>query len=113
MSDVRLLVLGVRVGDRGVTGEVVFLVREERVPLERLRPGDRIILPTGRRVVFERLDEYDDGFVVRWWRPAERGEPGHRGGKNHVDAVHDEHDGRCLGSLMLMGAGETVRVDRG
>jgi len=89
------------------------LVREEHVPIEELRPGDRIILPTGQRVTFERIDEYDDGLVVRWWRRAERGDPGNRGGKQHADAIANEWDGKYLGSLRPMQRGDTVKVDRG
>lgn len=91
----------------------LFVVRTEHVPIEQLREGDRLILPGGRRVEFERLDEYDDGFVVRWWRIAERGEPGHPGWKNHVTAVADEYNGRFYGSFPAEPAGSTVLVDRG
>lgn len=90
----------------------LYLLKEELVPIEQLRPGDRIILPTGQRVIFDRVDEYEDGFIVRWWRRAEHGEPGHRGGKRHEDAISDEWDGKYLGSLRLMQRGETVKVAR-
>lgn len=92
----------------------LYLVREELVPVEELRAGDRLILPTGLRVIFERVDEYEDRvLIVRWWRRAERGEPGHRGGKQHADAIGHEWDGRYLGSLVLQRRGDLVRVDRG
>ena len=90
----------------------LHLVREEHVPIEKLRAGDRLILPGGRRVIFERLDDYDDCLVVRWWRRAEHGEAGHRGGKNHAEAIGDEWDGKYLGSLRPMRRGDTVRVER-
>lgn len=90
----------------------LYLLREEHVPVEELRAGDRLILPSGTRVNFERVDESDEGLVVRWWRRAERGEPGHPGGKQHADAVSDEWNGRYYGSLRLMQRGETVKVDR-
>lgn len=91
----------------------VFLVREEAVPAGELRRGDRLILPSGRRVTVDRVDEFDDGLIVRWWRPAERGEPGFRGGKQHADAVSDEWDGRYLGSTLPVLASHVFRVDRG
>jgi len=91
----------------------LYVLREEQVPIEELRPGDRIVLPSGQRVTFDRLDEYDDGYVVRWWRRAEHGEPGHRGGKRHTEAIGDEWDGKYLSSLRLMRLGETMKVDRG
>lgn len=91
----------------------LYLLKEELVPIEQLRQGDRIILPRGGRVNFDLIDEYDDGLVVRWWRRAEHGEPGHRGGRQHADKVGDEWNGRYYGSLRLMQRGETVKVDRG
>lgn len=90
----------------------LYLVVEELVPVEELRPGDRLILPLGQRVTVERVDRYDGGFVVRWWRLAEHGEPGHRGAKHHVDRVNDEWDGRYLGSTILVPPGRCWRVDR-
>lgn len=90
------------------------LVREENVPVDELRPGDRIILPTGARVTFERTDTYDDSIVVvRWWRPAQHGEPGSRGGRTLRDELAEGCDGRYLGSLLPMLPDETVRVDHG
>lgn len=91
----------------------LYIVREESVPLNELRPGDRLILPGGRRVNFERLDEYDSGFVVRWWRPADRGEPGYRTRGRFERPALDEHDGRVLGSFVTLPAGSRVLVDRG
>ncbi len=93
----------------------LFLVRSEPVPVEELRKGDRLILPNGRRVNFERVDTYDDGatLIARWWRPAERGEPGHPGGKNLVGVADDVHDGRYLGSLVAVPPGHCWMVDRG
>jgi len=82
------------------------LVREELVPVEQLRPGENVILPMGVRVTVERVDEYDGVFVVRWWRLAERGEPGWR--TQGPDAL----DGRYLGSLIGVPAGHCWRVDR-
>lgn len=80
--------------------------------MEQLRPGDRVVLQFGRRVTVERVDRYDDRFVVRWWRDAERGEPGHPGGKNRVDDVNGAFDGRYFGSMMPVEAGYCWRVDR-
>lgn len=91
---------------------VLALVREEFVRVEELRPKDVVVLPSSRRVTVERVDEYDGSFFVRWWRSAERGEPGHRGGKNHEE-VRDASDGRYLGSIGPMRRGETVTVHRG
>jgi hypothetical protein len=95
-----------------VTDHLV-LVREESVRVDELRPGDLIILQSGTRVEFERLDEYDEGVVPRWWRTAARGEPGHPGGKDKRFMTNGEYDGRYLGSLVLMQPSDTVRVDRG
>ena len=92
----------------------LYLVRELSVPVEALRGGETLILPSSRRVIVESVDTFDDGtFVVRWWRRADRGEPGHRGGKHHGDHVGADADGRYLGSLLPMRRAETVRVARG
>jgi hypothetical protein len=96
-----------------VSAERLYLVREELVPVEQLRVGDEVILPSGRCVTVETVDEYDHFVVVRWWRRAEQGEPGHRGGKNHADAIRDEWDGRYLGSLQPHQRGDLIRVARG
>jgi hypothetical protein len=92
---------------------VLALVREEAVPVEQIRPKDVIVLPRKRRVTVERVDEYDNGFVVRWSRLAEHGEPGHRGGKTIAEKDRDAASGRYLGSLKLLQRGETVTVTRG
>lgn len=90
----------------------LFLVREDLVPVEDVRPGDRLILPSGARVTVECVDSFDDGlFVVRWWRRAERGEPGHPGAKDLLD-FKESRDGRFLGSLMPVPAGHCWRIDR-
>lgn len=91
----------------------LYLLREEVVPVEQLRAGEKLILPGGRRVIVERVDEYDDVLVVRWWRRAEIGEPGHRGLRANSDLWGDANDGRYLGSLVPKKRGETVKVDRG
>ena len=74
----------------------LFLVREEHVPVEDLRPGQRLVLARGMYAVVERVDVYEtlgmetvENFVVRWKR------------------------GRDLGSFRPLLRGETVRVDRG
>lgn len=88
----------------------LYLVRSEPVPVEQLQPGDRVILPSGRIVTVERVDTYDDGLVVRWWRPAEQGEPG----RGHSAFGDDElrMDGRYYGSLMTVPAGHCWQVER-
>ena len=91
----------------------LYLVREEAVPVEQLRAGDRLKLPSGVLVTVERVDEYDDGFVVRWWRPAERGEPGHRGARQHAIACDDEWNGCYYGSTVAFPARHCLAVDRG
>jgi hypothetical protein len=63
------------------------------VPVEKLEPGMTIALPRGRRVRVERVDEYDDGYVVRWTRP---------------DSDHP--DGVQLGSLIPVPAGHEWTV---
>jgi hypothetical protein len=91
----------------------LYVVRTEDVPVTQLRDGDRLILPNGRRVTVERVDEFDDGFVVRWWRPADRGEPGHPGGKDKITQVADAFDGRYLGSTLTVPRSHCFMVDRG
>jgi hypothetical protein len=92
----------------------LFLVREEAVPVEQLQAGDRLILPNQRRVTVERVDFFHDvGFIVRWWRPADHGEPGHPGGKDKIANGRDAFDGRYLGSTVPAPAGHCWRVDRG
>lgn len=92
----------------------LFRVLQESVPVEQLREGDMLILPSARRVTVERVDEFDDGLVVRWWRPADRGEPGHRGREwNRPEVLTDAMDGRYLGSTLLMQRGDLLEVDRG
>lgn len=95
----------------------LFLVRHEPVPVEEIRPNDVLVLPNQRRVTVESVDVYgEDGdgevFVVRWWRPADRGEPGHRGGRNHAEAIRDEWDGRYRGSCMGVPRGHCWNLDR-
>ncbi len=86
------------------------LVRTEDVPVEDLRPGDSVILPNGRRVTVEYVESFDDGatLLVRWWRPAERDEPGHPGAKEKAEGL----DGRLLGSLIAVPPGHCWTVDR-
>jgi hypothetical protein len=92
----------------------LFIVRTEWVPLEQLEEGDLLILPSGMRVTVERVDEFDDGFVVRWWRVAAIGEPGHKGRQwNRPEAFSDAMDGRYLGSTLTVPAGTPFEVDRG
>lgn len=92
----------------------LFVVRREHVPVEQLVAGDVIVLPSTRRVTVEHVDEYDGFFIARWWRPAERGEPGHKGREwNRPEALSDAMDGRYLGSTMLLPAGHLIEVDRG
>lgn len=91
----------------------LYRVLEEAVPVEELRPGDTLILSGGRRVSFERVDEFDGACFVRWYRPADRGEPGHKGRAwNRNESITASMDGRYLGSMALMHYGENVRVDR-
>ncbi len=90
----------------------LFVVRTEHVPLEQLREGDLLILPGGRRVSVECVDEFDEGFVVRWWRPAQIGEPGHKG-RDWNRPLSDGMDGRYLGSTLTVQAGHLFEVDRG
>lgn len=78
------------------------------VAVQDLRPGDRLLLPTGARVVVEAVGTAADGLVVvRWWRHAGRGEPGFR----HHAETGDHCDGRYLGSLTARPPGSTVEVD--
>lgn len=84
------------------------LVRAEHVPVERVCPGDRLILPGGQRVTVERVDAYEDGsLVVRWSRPARKEEPG----AYRPDST-DPDNGRYLGSLQPLQRGDLVEVDR-
>jgi hypothetical protein len=75
----------------------------EVLPVERVAQGDVVVLPGGREVNVEAVVAYDHGLVVRWWRDAERGEPGDRtrGG-----------NGRYLGSLKPLQPGDGVLVRR-
>lgn len=92
----------------------LYIVRTENVPIERLQEGDRLILPNTQRVTVERVDEYDGGFIARWWRPALIGEVGHKGRQwNRPEALTDAMDGRYLGSTLLLPAGSLLEVDRG
>jgi hypothetical protein len=91
----------------------LYLVREENVPVEELQPGDKLLLARGRVVIVERVDEYDGGFVVRWWRRAEQGEPGHKGLKPNSDKFQSANDGRYLGSLIMVPRGHCWKVKRG
>lgn len=44
------------------------------MPVEQIREGDVVVLPSGRRVVVERVDVYDDdAYVVRWKAGSYRG----------------------------------------
>lgn len=53
------------------------LVREEPVVVEELRCGDRIVLPVSKeRRTVQRVDRFDDEYIVRCTRPAQRGDPG-------------------------------------
>jgi hypothetical protein len=62
-------------------------------------------------VTVEAVDDFDDGFIVRWWRLAERGEPGHKG-RDWNRPLSDAMDGRLLGSTLLVQAGHVFEVDR-
>ena len=69
-----------------------------KVRVDELQAGDVLVLPSGRRVTVEGVDDYDGDFVVRWWRPAERGEPGYKprvGSRGLGGGL----DGRYLGAL--------------
>lgn len=75
----------------------LYLVKEEAVPVEDVKPRMRVLLPGGGVVAVQRVDVYDtlgaeavENFVVRWCRSP-----------------------KDLGSLRPMLRGETVRVDRG
>jgi len=86
------------------SGEDLYVVRSQPVPVDELEPGMRLLLPGGREVTVERVDVYDDvGFVVRWFRPAERGEPGIP--RRDAETWMDAYDGRYLGSLIPVPAG--------
>ena len=88
----------------------LYVVRTEEVPVEKIVEGDTIVLPSGRQVTVDRVDEFDEGMVVRWFRRAETGEPGAtRGG---VEQVGDEYNGRYYGSLMCVPRGHTWTVTR-
>jgi hypothetical protein len=88
------------------------------VLVEKLRPGDVLVLPSGRRVTCERVDEYPDGdLIVRWWRPAAKGEPGWSGphgggGFAFGGAGAQPASGRYLGSFAPKRRGDLVRVER-
>lgn len=88
----------------------LYVVRTEHVPIERLQEGDLLILVDGARVTVERVDVYDNGLIVRWWRPAMAGEVGSKGRRMRFG---DLMDGRYLGSTMLLPAGSLLEVDRG
>jgi hypothetical protein len=89
------------------------------VPVEALRPGDVLLLPSGQTVNCERVDEYPDGdLMVRWWRPARRGEPGWRGALGYGthalgSAGVQPLSGRYLGSFAPKRRGDLIRVKRG
>lgn len=84
-----------------------------KVPVEQLRSGDVIELPNGRPVTVERVDEYEAGrwLIVRWWRLAERGEPGFRPIIVHV-GERGIDGGRYLGSLAPCVRGSLVTLVR-
>jgi hypothetical protein len=91
----------------------LYVVRSQQIPVEQLAPGQRIILPNGREVTIERVEEHerDDDtveYIVRWWRPAERGEPGYP--RHGAEPCGDEYDGRYLGSLIPVPAGHLWSV---
>lgn len=88
----------------------LYIVRSEPVPVENLREGDRLILPSGRLVTVERVDAYGDGLVVRWWRAAESGEPGHSRSSLFDDEIR--MDGRYYGSLRTVPPGHCWQVER-
>lgn len=75
--------------------------REKIVRADEVKEGDTLILLSGRPVTVDRVDTYDGQLVVRWSRPAERGEPGHIGGKGEalLDALEGGW-GRYLGSTI-------------
>lgn len=75
-----------------------------KVPVESLRPGDVVRTPTGQPVTVQRVDEHDGELVVRWWRPARRGEPGH--------GFPRGNDGRYLGSFAGRPRGSLIEVER-
>lgn len=71
------------------------------LPVEDLRRGDELELPLGRLVLVERVDRYDDTYVVRW----------------HVGPVYREPHPLAgqreqLGSLRPMLAGGLVKATR-
>lgn len=76
------------------------------VAVEDLEPGSTLILPKGQRVTVERVDEYDDQFVVRWYRRAQRGEPGFARPDDELAG-----DGRYFGSLVPVPVGHEWTVD--
>lgn len=88
----------------------LYVVLQESVPVEQLQEGDTLILVKGDRVTVERVDEYDEGLVVRWWRPAGNGEVGSKGRRMRFG---DLMDGRYLGSTLLVQRGHLFEVDRG
>jgi hypothetical protein len=76
--------------------------------VETIRAGDRLVLPAGRRVTVEAVVERDGLYTVRWFRPAERGDPGFR----DPDRPRGDHnDGRYLGSLIYVPAGATWEIE--
>lgn len=76
------------------------------VPVEDLEPGSTLVLPQGQRVTVERVDQYDETYVVRWYRRAQRGEPGFARPGDELAG-----DGRYLGSLHPVPAGHEWTVD--
>jgi hypothetical protein len=82
-----------------------------KVPASALRPGDVLVLSSGRRVTVERVDLYGDELVVRWWRRADYGEPGYtpRAGSAGFGG---RLDGRYLGSLAACPPESLVEVER-
>lgn len=76
------------------------------VAVEDLEPGSTLVLPKGQRVTVERVDTYDDRFVVRWYRRAQRGEPGFARTDDELAG-----DGRYLGSLHPVSAGHEWTVE--
>lgn len=83
-------------------------------PVEQLGPGDTLVLPSGREVTVERVDHYDEAgdmpaqYVVRWWRKADRGEPGYRHDASVI--VGGVPDGRYLGSCVPVPVGHCWQV---
>lgn len=80
-----------------------------KVTAARVRSGDVLVLPNGREVTVDEVETFDDLLVIRWWRPAEAGEPGYPS-RRGAPTFGKAQDGRYLMSFRPLRPTDLVEV---